>query len=319
MADEQALGTDDYQQLHGMVTSDDPKVQARGQAIAKKLTPDEQQAFFDYQKQANAGKGERTRIDDQSPEILGAVAAGTGIARAVSAPGLSLVARGVAGAKATAGAVTPVLKYEIVKSGLERMGVPTPLAMLGAMAVSGYKKGAAAPAATGASVAGEAAPATTDATAAAASAPVGAPAPAPGQPMAAAPVAPPAPAAPAVAAPEAVALTPSKIASSVWTAARDAKVQLTADQNKAAFDAIKGGAAPADAVASVTKATATDVPKLTAAEMVQAQKWMKDGIPYQQILDRIQQSRALTGALGTPTPDAAAATMRTLKATKYKQ
>lgn len=269
------------------------------------------------------GAKEGDRVDNQVlgvPPELAAVSA-LGVARAAAAPGLSLVARGVAGAKAAAGQAAPVIKYELVKSGLERMGVPSPLAMAGAMAVTGYKRGAKVPAAA-APVAAEAAPVAAEA----ASAPVGAPTPPPAQPVATAPAASPAPAGPAA---EAAPLTPSKIANQVWTAARDAKAQLTADQNVVAFQGIKSGLSPQEAVAAAVRpapaaaaasgAPVAAVPKLTAAEVLQAQKWMKEGVPYQQILDRIQQSRTLTGSLGTPTPEEAASAMRTLKATKYKQ
>lgn len=331
MADDQALGAEDYQQLHGMVMSDDPKVQAQGQALAKKLTPDEQQAFFDYQKTVNAGKGERTRVDNSVgglPPELAAVSA-LGIGRAVAAPGLSIVARGMAGVKAAAGQAAPVIKYELVKSGLEHMGVPSPLAMAGAMAVTGYKRGAGK-AAVEAPVAAEAAPVAAEAT----GVPVDAPPPPPTSPMAAVPVAPPAPAGPAAAAPDAVPapearVTPpfyeQKALNELAIMARRAKITLSPADYQAGLRLMKEGGVSADtAIGTLTQqriapAAAAEVPKLTAAEMVQAQKWKAAGATDDQIMQRVQLSRALTSATGTPTPEEAASAMRTLKATKYKQ
>lgn len=365
MANDQALGAEDYQQLRGMVMSDDPKVQAQGQALAKKLTPDEQQAFFDYQKTVNVGKGERTRVDNSVgglPPELAAVSA-LGIGRAVAAPGLSIVARGMAGVKAAAGQAAPVIKYELVKSGLEHMGVPSPLAMAGAMAVTGYKRGAGK-AAVEAPVAAEAAPVAAEAI----GAPVGAPAAPPTSPMAAASVAQPAPAGPAAAAPEArvpaqplaadSTLSPQAVAdrlaakaapvaarpdlpkelieanklgttpkalNELALAARRAKITLSPADYQAGLKLMKDGGVSADtAIGTLTQqriapVAAPEVPKLTAAEMVQAQKWKAAGATDDQIMQRVQLSRALTSATGTPTPEEAAAAMRTLKATKYKQ
>ena len=45
--------TTPYEQLRNMLMAPDPQTRADGQALAKTLTPQQQQEFFDYQKQAN--------------------------------------------------------------------------------------------------------------------------------------------------------------------------------------------------------------------------------------------------------------------------
>ncbi len=75
------------------------------------------------------------------PEL--AAVSGLSVARAMAAPGLTLVARGIAGTKAVAAQAAPVVKYQLIKSGLEGMGVPSVLAIPAAMVASGYKKTAA--------------------------------------------------------------------------------------------------------------------------------------------------------------------------------
>ncbi len=142
MADE-TLGREDYAALHAMLMDGDPQ----GAMLAKKLTSSEQQAFFDYQKQANAGKGERTREDNNllgmPPELV--IASGVPIARAVASAGASLASKVGAAATSTASQiVAPQAKYWATKAVLTKMGVPSILAEGAALAVSGYKKGAKA-------------------------------------------------------------------------------------------------------------------------------------------------------------------------------
>lgn len=140
------LTTEDYQQLHSMLLSDDADVRAQGLGLAHKLTPTEQQTFFDLQKTANAGKGERTRVDSSvgglPPEL--AAVSGVSLARAVAAPAATMGARAVAGATNALGQAAPLVKYELTKSTLEHLGVPGPAAMAAAIMVSGYKTGAKA-------------------------------------------------------------------------------------------------------------------------------------------------------------------------------
>lgn len=148
MTDEQtALSSDDYQALHAMQMSDDAGQRAQADSLAKKLTPSEQQAFFDYQQTANKGKGERTREDNSlfgmPPEV--AVLSGMSLGRAIGAEGLTAAGRLVSGMKNAAGQAAPVLKYEVVKHGLQGIGFSPTLATAAAMAIAGYKgKGGAA-------------------------------------------------------------------------------------------------------------------------------------------------------------------------------
>jgi len=89
---------------------------------------------------------ESTREDNSlfgmPPEF--AVLGGLSIGRAIGAKGLTAAGRAVAGLKATAETVTPVLKYEVTHQALRAAGVPEMLAIPAAMIVSGYRRGAKA-------------------------------------------------------------------------------------------------------------------------------------------------------------------------------
>lgn len=138
MADPQPLTTEDYQQLHQMSLSPDDATRAQAASLAKKLTPDEQQQFFNVQQAANKGKGEATRVDDQSPAILGTFLAGANIAKAASVPGLSVAEKALEGVKSALTQAQPVVKYQITKGFLEHLGLPPTVSMPIAYAVSGY-------------------------------------------------------------------------------------------------------------------------------------------------------------------------------------
>lgn len=136
MADQ--LGPDDYKQLYEMSTSSDAKTRTQAASLSKKLTPAEQQSFFDYQKQAHP-QGEIGREDNSvlgvPPEL--AVLAPVGIARAVS--GASGATGGiVAGTKAALSKAAPIVKYEATRSALRAMHVPDAPASIIAAAVAGY-------------------------------------------------------------------------------------------------------------------------------------------------------------------------------------
>lgn len=79
-------------------------------------------------------------IGSISPEMV--AAGGMGVARAIGAPAASMAAKVVAGGKAVAEQVTPQIKYEVTKTALQSIGVPAPLAMAAALAVSGLQRGA---------------------------------------------------------------------------------------------------------------------------------------------------------------------------------
>jgi hypothetical protein len=158
------LGPDDYAQLHTLQMSDDAAQREQAATLAKKLTPDEQQAFHDYQRQAWTEKHPGTmtgRVDNQvlgmPPELVAAMA--LPVAKAATQAGLTVGQRVGATFKSALGQAHPLVKYEITKSALTHLGLPEPLAMAAAIAVSGYKTGNAP--ATAAETATEAAPAPT--------------------------------------------------------------------------------------------------------------------------------------------------------------
>lgn len=76
------------------------------------------------------------------PEV--AVLSGLAIGRAMGAAGLTAAGRALAGLKASAAQVTPVLKYEATRHALDAIGISPTVATVAAMAVSGYRKGAKA-------------------------------------------------------------------------------------------------------------------------------------------------------------------------------
>lgn len=136
-----ALSTDDYQALAGMLMSEDADVRSQGQWLAKKLTPAEQQSFFDVQKEMHRGAPERVDhviadgiplIGSISPEM--AVASGVPIARA-AVGGLAAAASAVGSQVVTQG------KYWATKLALEHLGVPSVMAEAAAAAVSSRSGG----------------------------------------------------------------------------------------------------------------------------------------------------------------------------------
>lgn len=85
------------------------------------------------------------------PELIA-----VGAAKAVSAaaqPAISAAQRVGAGVSSIASQAAPAIKYELTKTALEKIGVPTPLAVGAALAISGYKKGGATAAETSAPMA----------------------------------------------------------------------------------------------------------------------------------------------------------------------
>jgi hypothetical protein len=342
------LTTEDYQALAGLLRSADAGQRAQGGALAQKLTSAEQQTFFDVQQQMTrvAAAGERTRPDATlggvPPEL--AVVSGLGLGRAVLAPGLSLAGRAVAGARAVAEQATPVAKYELTKSALQWAGLPTPIAMGAALVVSGYRKGATAAADRGATAAGAEAAGASAAGAGGASA-VGAglsaadeaalvkqgyppalitkirsalenppPPPSAGAtgPIASSPLAAPleAPvvAGPAAGAPVGPTLVKGARVEGLPPPAPPPSSVATPDPMPVAASYTATGAVPKP-IAVVQEAAANKL-KLSGAEMAQAMKWLREGVPPANIIERVQTSRSLASSLGLPTPDEAAAAMR---------
>jgi hypothetical protein len=204
---------------------------------------------------------ERNRPDNSvlgmPPElaILAPVAAGRAITAATSTASKAKTA-----ATAAVGQVAATVKYEVVKRGLETVGIPSWMASVAAMAVSGNKRGvapktprqpspvAAKKAADAAAsqrmidgMSGKPAPSATVAP----TAPIVAPAP---PQAAAAPVGP-------IKAPTASALKPEQIADGINRAARKSNTNLTPDQNRAADALVRdGGLSPVEAVLTVKNA-----------------------------------------------------------------
>lgn len=139
-----ALGADDYKALYGMLTSDDEGQRKQAQAMAGKLTSSEAQEFFDFQHAVHGPSPELHREDNSllgaPPEL--AVAGALGIGGAVAKAGAAGASKLAAAGKAAVGMAAPAVKYEATKTVLEKLGVPSPMAVVAAMAMAGYKGGA---------------------------------------------------------------------------------------------------------------------------------------------------------------------------------
>jgi hypothetical protein len=140
------LTADDYKSLYEMLTSSETSRRQQGQQLASKLRPDEAQQFFEFQHAVNRPDVNASPDRDIanvagigiSPEMaLGAGQAGRAVAGAVRGTGA------VAGAVEAATQLAPTVKYELAKTALTSMGVPTPLAVLAAQAISLYRVGGA--------------------------------------------------------------------------------------------------------------------------------------------------------------------------------
>lgn len=288
------LTASDYQMLHAMLMSDDEGQRAQAAGLASKLTPDEHKAFFDYQKDANKGKGERTREDNSilgmPPEL--AVLSGVGVGRAVVGAASGAVSRAAAGAKAVVAQATPVVKYEATKAALEHMGVPSPLATAAAMMIAGYKKGAKA----------EPAIAAAEPVAAPAASAPGAPAPVAAAP---APGAPPVPQA-APPSPQSGIAAPSPGPSPAAAALPDQRAlnEAALAARRAAYQArMQSAPPPVEAPAAVAPAAGNV--KLSGAETKAFLDLMKRGMSGSDAMKNVLMQRELVASLGTPAPTAA--------------
>lgn len=121
------LTAEDYKALTQLVMSQDAGERAQGASLAKTLTPQEQQAFFDYQKQAHgAGPADLHRNDNQvagmPPEMvpLTALRLVPGAVRSV-AGGVGLAGKAMAGA----GVAGPIVAADLSRRGLQAVGVPS--------------------------------------------------------------------------------------------------------------------------------------------------------------------------------------------------
>jgi len=163
MADPHTLTTDDYTYLQGLLISPDPATRADGLQLAKKLSPAEQQAFFDFQKQATRGRDETSQRLDRAvatgvpgigtltpEELLAGGAIVRGIGRVALSPEIATTAgRVLAAARAAGGVGWGVAKYEGTKLVLEKVGVPSDIAGMLAFGVFGRPGPATATAETG--------------------------------------------------------------------------------------------------------------------------------------------------------------------------
>lgn len=140
------LGPSDYKFIYDLLTSSEASQRQQGQQFAAKLRPDEAQKFFEFQHAVNQPDPNASPDRDMvkafgigiSPEMaLGAGQAGRAIVGAVRGTGA------VAGAVEAAAQLAPTVKYELAKTALTSMGVPTPLAVLAAQAISLYRGGGA--------------------------------------------------------------------------------------------------------------------------------------------------------------------------------
>lgn len=247
---------------------------------------------------------------------------GLAVGRAIMNPG-SLVSRAVATSKAAASTAAPVAKYEATRIALEKMGVPSVLAVPAAIAVSGYRRGGRAVGAQSARPQ--------------AVQPVNRPANATGtqwghvdpasvlpppaarvSPAASTPAVPASPAAPS--APQSVPTSPAgpkwspqRIRNEVGLAERRGGLKLSEAQREQADRLVAQGQAPAEAVKAVGGSTAPTPPaapapaasvapkaRLNAAETQVFQRLLAAGKTPQEAMRAIEQQRAFAQQFGTP-------------------
>jgi hypothetical protein len=290
------LTDDDYAQLYAMVRSGDQTQRGQAAAVAKKLTPDEAQHYFDYQVRAHQTEqaNPETHHAREDNSILGvppelAVAGAVGVGRAVAGAGLSMAQRAVAGGRAILDQqVVPKLKYEATKSMLEHFGVPAALAIPAAIAISGYRKGGQAAATTAAT---EAETVAVDAA----------------RPAAASET-------PAPPAASAARTSPPRSTSGSVPAGRPPAIPLSATEQAAVAGLVKEGYPEEEVVKHVVAqrapaaapeptpppAAAAAKPKMAAAEVKEYSRLRKAGKTEQEATQIILAQRALQQRLGLP-------------------
>jgi hypothetical protein len=294
-----ALGEEDYRQLTGMLLSEDAGQRSRAAALAQKMTPVEQQQFFDVQQKMHAGSDLQVGRPDASllgmpPELV--ALGGLGVMRGV-AGATGLTGKAVSAAKSAATSLGPIAKYEVVKSALKHIGLSDSAATAiatGIVATTGGGGGkTAAPATVAQTAEAAAVPA---AEAAAVEAPVVAARAAPPpvgvtptpSPIAAprvppvGPVAPPvapvtapvlpqnplSPVTPPVAAGPRIVMSPQRIQNELGLAAIRANLKLTEPQFAAAETLVRAGKTPVEAVTTVASgpaAAAVEAPTVVTA------------------------------------------------------
>ncbi len=204
--------------------------------------------------------------------LMGPLQAG----RALLDPALSLGGKAAAGVSAIVANAAPIVKYELAKHILRSTGLPEGVSTILAATVSGFKKGGLAKAAT---TAAEAAVPAEAAAVESAAAPSAAPA--------AAPAAAPTPVTPAAVAPGPRAISPQQRLNEDAIAARRAAV--------AARDPLPFTPKPAAAEPVVA---ASGKMQLTAPEMKQFTRLVKQGMKLPDALDAVRAMRDLASRLG---------------------
>lgn len=197
----------------------------------------------------------------------------------------------VSGAVEAATQLTPVLKYEATKATLEHLGVPAPIAIPLAMAVSGYKRGAKP------TVTPRAATTAAEGEAVAAAAPHASP---PATPTSA--VGPDVPRS-APAPPAGSGWSPQRIQNELGLAARRSKVTLTEEEYAAAAEQVAQGHAPAGVVSQLKAMKAAQAPpklRLDSEESKVYTQLRRTGKTHQEASQAIEQLRTLAAKLGTP-------------------
>lgn len=248
-------------------------------------------------------------------------------ARARLAQASGLGERLVAGGKEIVEHSTPALKYEVAKSTLKHFGVPDPVAIPLALALSGYRGNGVKPTAAATTAAETAAvrEAEVAATASRGASTPGAPTP----PVAAASPAASAPSAPTPSA--APRWSPQQVRNEVGLAMRRAQMNLTETQRLEADRLVRQGASPAEAVQQVaaaspaaSAATTTPAPAapatttapaklhLSAAEQPVYSQLRLAGKTHEEAAAAIEQLRALAQKLGMPSSE----TVRTTTAAR---
>lgn len=256
------LTTEEYGQLYGMLKSEDAGVRAQAKSLTSKLTPAEEQSFFDYQKSLHPKDSDATsrRLDSNvatvgnigvAPEDV--LMAGQGVRKIAGATAAGGAMAGVKQAIATA---APQVKYEIARTGLRAIGVPAGVAEVLAIGISnagGKSKstGARGPKVNPAEVAAKAKIGTMGDLAPPPPAPP--PAGAPSIAEAVAPVA------------ESVAKSPQWALNNIAIQARRLGVKLTEAEVETLKPAVQAGMDPAAAVASLKTPSIADLAEDPAA------------------------------------------------------
>jgi hypothetical protein len=143
------MSQDDYGTLLDGLRSPDSETRISALRIARTLSSDEQQEFFNFQKKANANVDVEQRPDAAvvggvpgigsiSPEAI--ALGGAGLMRG-GVPGTGIGAQAVARAKSALSTAAPYVKYQATKGILRSIGFNEAIADPIAWMVAGYRNG----------------------------------------------------------------------------------------------------------------------------------------------------------------------------------